>query len=56
MKKIHLILFTLFLNTALFSCTPTALSELDKNAEDGQECCGNGGDIPPPPPEPETGG
>ena len=56
MKKIHLILFTVFLNMGLFSCTPTAVSETGISADEDQECCGNGGDIPPPLPESETGG
>ena len=51
MKKIHLILFTVFLNMALFSCTPTSVSDIQPSA-DGDQCCGNGGDIPPPPPNP----
>lgn len=54
MKKIYLILFTVFLNSALFSCTPTSI------VEDGVKstiCCGEDGDIvPPPPPPPPTEG
>jgi len=46
MKKIHFILLTVFLNLALFSCTPQALSENGVEA-----CCGDGGNIPPPPPK-----
>ncbi len=56
MKKIYLILLTVFLNMALFSCTPQASSDLEPAATgDGQECCGDGGNIPPPPPQ-GTGG
>lgn len=42
-----------FLNMALFSCTPTAISDVQPSVV-GEEtdCCGNGGDIPPPPPNP----
>lgn len=56
MKKIHLILFTVFLNMALFSCTPTTISDVQPPAIGDGECCGNGGDIPPPPPKPKTEG
>lgn len=52
MKKIHLILFTVFLNMALFSCTPTAISDVQPSAVEDEECCGDAGDIPPPPPNP----
>ena len=56
MKKTHLILLTVFLNIALFSCTPQAVSSTEPKALDHEECCGNGGDIPPPPPDPGTNG
>ena len=52
MKKIALILFTVFLNLGLFSCTPQAISEEINNE---QACCGDDGHIPPPPPPPVGG-
>ena len=52
MKKISLILFTVFLNLGLFSCTPQAISEEVKST---QACCGDDGDFPPPPPPPIVG-
>ncbi len=52
MKKITLILVTVFLNMALFSCTPQAMSEEVKGV---QACCGDDGNLPPPPP-PTVGG
>ncbi|WP_055443237.1 hypothetical protein [Lacinutrix himadriensis] len=56
MKKIYVILFTVFLNVALFSCTPTSLQEESPSATVG--CCGEDGDLdpPPPPPPPPPGG
>ncbi|MFY0712788.1 hypothetical protein J1D01_03860 [Seonamhaeicola sp. NFXS20] len=54
MNKISLILFMVFLNIVLFSCTPE-VNQVDGVVSDGEEaCCGNGGNIPPPPPN--TGG
>ena len=47
MKKIYLILFTVFLNMALFSCTPQAISETGK-ATIEQETGGDNGEILPP--------
>ena len=47
MKRIYIILFTVFLNTALFSCTKDAIAEEEVVL---QACCGDDGDIPPPPP------
>jgi hypothetical protein len=47
MKKIYIILFTVFLNLGFQSCTPEALSETSNLP---QACCGD--DIPPPPPPP----
>ncbi|MEZ4809402.1 MAG: hypothetical protein R2819_03505 [Allomuricauda sp.] len=50
MTKTYLILFTVFLNIMLFSCTPDSIAEEDVNPV---ACCGgDGGDIPPPPPPP----
>jgi hypothetical protein len=54
MKKIFIILFTVFLNVAFFSCNPERIS--DDLAP--QACCGEEGNILPPPPPPpplETG-
>ncbi|WP_347373220.1 hypothetical protein [Aequorivita sp. Q41] len=53
MKKIIFILFTGFLYTGFFSCTPQAISEVVK---DTHACCGDYGNIPPPPPPGNTGG
>lgn len=53
MKKIYLILFTVFLNMALFSCTPQSITE--NGATETSECCGEDGDLPPPPPPPPGG-
>ncbi|MCB0437972.1 MAG: hypothetical protein KDD20_04455 [Mangrovimonas sp.] len=47
MKKIYIILFTVFLNMAFTSCTPTAVNE---EAVQSDDCCGGTGGIPPPPP------
>ncbi|MEW4923940.1 hypothetical protein [Algibacter sp. 2305UL17-15] len=48
MKKIYLMMLTVFLNMALFSCSPQTVAE-DNNAP--QACCGEEDHIPPPPPE-----
>ncbi|MCK7590633.1 hypothetical protein M0G43_08615 [Subsaxibacter sp. CAU 1640] len=53
MKKISAIIFTVFLNLALFSCTPTALQD---DTNEPQACCGDGTNIPPPPPSTGVGG
>jgi hypothetical protein len=47
MKKIYLILLTVFLNMALFSCTPQAISETGK-ATTEQATTGDDGEILPP--------
>ncbi|WP_165614905.1 hypothetical protein [Flagellimonas flava] len=48
MTKTYLILFTVFLNFMLFSCTPESIADEEIYIE---ACCGgDGGDIPPPPP------
>ncbi|WP_299100885.1 hypothetical protein [uncultured Winogradskyella sp.] len=47
MKKIYVILFTVFLNSVFLSCNPESLNE-DNTP---QLCCGENGEIPPPPPE-----
>ncbi|WP_156950193.1 hypothetical protein [Maribacter antarcticus] len=49
MKKIYIILFTVFLTATLFSCDPETVAE---EAIELQACCSDGGDIPPPPPPP----
>ncbi len=54
MKKIYVILFTVFLNAAYFSCTPQNLSD---EANVPQACCGEDDPIlPPPPPGGSVGG
>ncbi|MCW5516915.1 hypothetical protein [Muriicola sp. Z0-33] len=53
MKKIYVIVFTVFLNTAFLSCTPESYVE---EAIEVEACCGDSGDIPPPPPPPPGGG
>jgi hypothetical protein len=52
MKKIHIILFMVFLNASFFSCTPPEISD---NSSGIQACCGEGEDLPPPPPPPPGG-
>ena len=51
MKKLYVLLFTVFLNAAFMSCTPEAISDEIKE----QACCGETGEIPPPPPPPPGG-
>ncbi|MDC8001785.1 hypothetical protein POV26_12120 [Aequorivita todarodis] len=53
MKKTVLILFGIFLNLGIFSCTPQAISGEGKST---QACCGDYGHIPPPPPSGNGGG
>ncbi|MGB0880892.1 MAG: hypothetical protein ACPGTO_10035 [Polaribacter sp.] len=55
MKKIILIVFTVFLNVALTSCSQ---GEIIEDLEEIQACCGEDEPIlpPPPPPPPPTGG
>ncbi len=48
MKKIILIVFTVFLNVVAFSCSPQSLSSEDTIP---QACCGEDDHIPPPPPD-----
>ncbi len=48
-----IVCLTVFLNLALFSCTPQAMNEDVKN--NTQACCGDDGNIPPPPPPPPPG-
>ncbi|WP_164076255.1 hypothetical protein [Flavimarina sp. Hel_I_48] len=50
MKKSILIILTVFLNLALFSCSPEKLNEELQNT---QACCGDDEPIPPPPPPDE---
>lgn len=45
MKKITLILFTVFLNIGLYSCTPEVIKENTMP----QACCGEDIPFPPPP-------
>jgi len=52
MKKIPLIIFTVVLNLALFSCEPEKSAQELINESSIEECCGNGSEIPPPPPPP----
>lgn len=53
MKKLYLLLFTVFLNLAFFSCTPNSIEGNGSTvAEEG--CCGD--DVPIPPPPPPGGG
>lgn len=47
MKKIHLLIFTVFLNIAMFSCTSQSLAEENPSP---QACCGDDGELKPPPP------
>ncbi len=53
MKKIYVIILTVFLNVVLFSCTPTSMQEDVPSAT--VDCCDEDGDIDPPPPPPPTG-
>ncbi|QXP58179.1 hypothetical protein [Olleya sp. HaHaR_3_96] len=53
MNKIYVIMFTVFLNVTLFSCTPENIVE-DINST--QICCGEDGELEPPPPPPPTEG
>ncbi|WP_281980345.1 hypothetical protein [Tenacibaculum mesophilum] len=64
MKKIVLIILTVFLNAVLISCTDndeiikedtksTISKELQSSAEK-ENCCGEDGEILPPPPPPPT--
>jgi hypothetical protein len=52
MKKVYIILLTVFLNLGFYSCTPDSLAEEQVYLE---ACCGDGGNIPPPPPPPGGG-
>ncbi len=51
MKKISIILFTVFLITTFFSCNPESLAD----EAVPQMCSGEGTEVPPPPPTPPTG-
>ena len=55
MKRIFLIMLTVFLNLALFSCTPEDDNEYQERAEI-EACCGEEGDVTPPPPPPPPSG
>ncbi|WP_271855389.1 hypothetical protein [Patiriisocius marinus] len=50
MKKLAFIMVTVFLNTALFSCTPNSIVE---NSIE-QACCDGEDNKPPPPPPPPS--
>jgi hypothetical protein len=52
MKNVAFILFTIILNSVLFSCTPDSIVEQSTE----QACCDEDFDIPPPPPPPPPGG
>jgi len=52
MKKRQLILFTVILNTASYSCEPEKSIQDIKSESEVEMCCGNGEEIPPPPPPP----
>ncbi len=54
MKKIYVIIFTVFLNMAFHSCTPQGISD-NAPAATEEDCCGDGSPIPPPPPPPPGG-
>lgn len=47
MKKIYLLLFTVFLTTTFFSCNPTSLVEDELIEQQAKDCCDGEGDIPP---------
>ncbi|WP_165605777.1 hypothetical protein [Flavivirga aquatica] len=47
MKKITLIILTVFLNVGLFSCSPETVTENNNPQE--QLCCDEEGPIIPPP-------
>lgn len=47
MKKLYLIVLTVFLNMILFSCTPESISQ---DINEVGLCCGDDGNIPPSPP------
>ncbi len=55
MKKLYVILFTVFLNLAFYSCTPQGNPSNVPAATEEEDCCGDDIPIPPPPP-PGTGG
>ncbi|MEP5253792.1 MAG: hypothetical protein ABJQ39_01955 [Winogradskyella arenosi] len=46
MKKIYIIILTVFLNSVFLSCNPESMVE----EVAPQACCGENGEIPPPPP------
>jgi hypothetical protein len=51
MKKIYLIMFTVFLNIGMFSCSPeTIKDEVNPQQVEEPDCCGGDSPIPPPPP------
>ena len=47
MKKIYVIMFTVFLNGAFFSCNPESIT--DEIEVVPQACCDENGEIDPPP-------
>tara|TARA_B100001765_G_C19484540_1_gene330586 strand:+ start:362 stop:529 length:168 start_codon:yes stop_codon:yes gene_type:complete len=53
MKKLFIMLVTVFLISGITSCTPEQLHSQDKQPE---ACCGENDPIPPPPPPPPPDG
>lgn len=49
MKKIYLLLLTVFLNATFFSCNPTSLAEDELIEQQATDCCDGEEDIPPVP-------
>ncbi len=47
MKKIYLVIFTVFLNLAAFSCSPESVTS---DSVEPVACCDEDGPILPPPP------
>lgn len=47
MKKIYLLLLTVFLNATFFSCNPTSLIEDELIEQQATDCCDGEEDIPP---------
>ena len=44
-------MLTVFLNFAMFSCSPQTIADGgDPQLTEEQDCCGDGSTIPPPPP------
>ncbi len=57
MKRLFLIILTVFLNVSFFSCTSLDEDEYENPSQIlTQGCCGDGETDPPPPPPPPPGG